>query len=54
MAILYTIISVCYYLIIAFITFVIARNLVKSKNFQEAILFSVMLMPFILRILRIK
>jgi hypothetical protein len=28
--------------------------LVKTKNFQEAILFSVMLMPFILRLLRIK
>ncbi len=35
MAVLYTIISVCYYLIIAFVVFVAARNLIKTKNFRR-------------------
>ena len=54
MAILNSIISVCYYLISAFVVFVLVKSIIKTKNIQDAILYSVMLMPFILRILRIK
>jgi len=33
---------------------VLVKSIIKTKNVQDAILYSVMLMPFILRILRIK
>ena len=49
-----SIITVLYYLISAFFLFAIVRNFIKTRKVQEAILYVVMMMPFILRILRLK
>lgn len=49
-----TIITVLYYLISAFFLFAIIRNLVKTRKVQEAVLYGVMMIPFVLRILRLK
>ncbi len=49
-----TIITVFYYLISAFFLFAIAKVFVKSHKVQDAILYSLIMMPFILRLLRLK
>lgn len=43
-----------YYLISVFVAFILIREIIRTKNAQEAILFSIILIPFILRVLRIK
>ncbi len=47
-------ITVLYYLISAFFLFAIIRNFIKTRKVQEAILYAVMMIPFVLRILRLK
>lgn len=54
MVIINTIITVMYYLISLFFLVAIVRNLIKTKKIQEAVLYGVMMMPFVLRILRLK
>lgn len=54
MGIINSIIEFSYYLISAFIAFVLLREIIKTKDAQEAVLYSVIIIPFILRILRIK
>jgi hypothetical protein len=48
------IITLLYYLLIAFIAVLIVWNLIRSKKWQEEILYLIILMPFILRLLRLK
>jgi hypothetical protein len=48
------IISILYYLLTAYIIFLIIWNLIKSKKWQEEILYVIILMPFLLRLLRLK
>ncbi len=52
--ILNLVITVCYYLIAVFFLVAIIRSFVKTKNPQEAILYTVIMIPFVLRILRLK
>ncbi len=52
--ILNTAITVLYYLISAFFLFAVIRNFVKTKKIQDAILYAVIMIPFILRIARLK
>ena len=52
--ILNTIITVLYYLISVFFLLAIIRNFIKTRKAQEAILYGVMMLPFILRIARLK
>jgi hypothetical protein len=48
------IITVLYYLLVAYIAVLMVWNLVKSKKWQEEILYIIVLMPFLLRLLRLK
>ena len=48
------IITILYYLLTAFIVFLIAWNLLKGKKWQEEILYIIILMPFLLRLFRLK
>lgn len=48
------IIMFCYYLISALVAFILIREIIRTKNVQETILFGIILIPFILRVLRIK
>lgn len=48
------IITVLYYLLTAFIVFVLTLNLLKSRKWQEEILYIIVLIPFLLRLLRLK
>jgi hypothetical protein len=48
------IITVLYYLLVAYIAVLMVWNLLKSKKWQEEILYIIVLMPFLLRLLRLK
>ena len=48
------IITLLYYLLIAYIAGLIIWNMLRSKKWQEEILYLIILMPFILRLLRLK
>lgn len=48
------IITISYYLISAFFLLAIVRNFVRSRKAQEIILYGVMMIPFVLRLLRLK
>lgn len=48
------IVTAGYYLIAAFFLFAIIKAFVKTRNMQEAILYSIIMVPFVLRILRLK
>ena len=47
-------IMILYYAITAFFGAVLFWNFVKSKDVQKAILYLVILMPFVLRVFRLK
>lgn len=48
------IITISYYLISAFFLLAIVRNFMRSQKAQEAILYGIMMIPFVLRLLRLK
>jgi len=48
------IISILYYLLTGYSALLIIWNLVKSKKWQEEILYIIILMPFLLRLFRLK
>ncbi len=47
------IITLLYYLLIAYVAVLMVWNLIRSKKWQEEILY-IILMPFLLRLLRLK
>ncbi|MFC2083323.1 hypothetical protein ACFLSG_04715 [Candidatus Bipolaricaulota bacterium] len=47
-------IMILYYIIAAFFGVVLFWSFVKSKDVQKAILYLVILMPFVLRVFRLK
>jgi multisubunit Na+/H+ antiporter MnhE subunit len=48
------IITVLYYLLTAAIAVLLIRNFLKRKDWQEEVLYIVVLIPFLLRLLRLK
>ena len=48
------IVTVLYYLLTGYIVFLMVWNLVKSKKWQEEVLYIIVLMPFVLRLFRLK
>ncbi len=48
------IITILYYVLTGFIALFMIWNLIKSKKWQEEILYLIVLIPFILRLLRLK
>jgi hypothetical protein len=49
-----TIVTVLYYLLTAFVAVMLVWNFVRRKNWQEEALYVVILIPFLLRLLRLK
>jgi len=47
-------VTVLYYLITAFFFLAVVRNFISTKNVQEALLYGIIMIPFVLRILRLK
>ena len=54
MEILQTIITVIYYLLVAYVSVIIVYNLIKTKSFQKEVLYVIVLLPFLLRLFRLK
>lgn len=48
------IITVLYYVLVAYVAVLMIWNLLKSKKWQEEVLYIIVLMPFLLRLLRLK
>jgi uncharacterized membrane protein len=49
-----TIVTVLYYLLTAYIAVLIVWNFLKRKNWQDEALYVIVLIPFLLRLLRLK
>jgi uncharacterized membrane protein len=49
-----TIVTVLYYLLTAYVAVLIVWNFLKRKNWQEEALYVIVLIPFLLRLLRLK
>jgi len=49
-----TIVTVLYYLLTAYIAVLLVWNFLKRKNWQEEALYILVLIPFVLRLLRLK
>ena len=48
------IVTILYYLLTGFIAALVIWNLVKSKKMQDEILYIIILIPFLLRLFRLK
>jgi hypothetical protein len=48
------IVTVLYYLMTAFVAVLLVRNFLKRKSWQEEALYIIVLIPFLLRLLRLK
>jgi uncharacterized membrane protein len=49
-----TIVTVLYYLLTAYIAVMLIWNFLKRKRWQDEILYIIVLIPFLLRLLRLK
>ena len=54
MVMINSIVTMLYYAISLFFLFILVRNFRKTRDPQEAILYCVIMIPFVLRILRVK
>lgn len=57
MSVLYiinTALTVCTYLVTLFFLVAIVRTFIKTKNIQDALVYCVIMIPFVLRLLRLK
>ena len=48
------IVTVLYYLLTAFVAVLLAGNFLKNRKWQDEILYIIVLIPFLLRLLRLK
>lgn len=48
------IITILYYLLVAYVVFLMTWNILKSKKWQEEVLYVIVLIPFLLRLFRLK
>jgi hypothetical protein len=54
MDLLNNIISIVYYILVGYIAIILIYNLAKSKNWKDEILYIIILIPFLLRLFRLK
>jgi ABC-type spermidine/putrescine transport system permease subunit I len=47
-------VTLLYYVLVAFVSIVIVYNLAKSKSWERDVLYVIVLLPFLLRLLRLK
>jgi uncharacterized membrane protein YtjA (UPF0391 family) len=48
------VVTVLYYLIVAFISALLVYNLARSKSWERDVLYVIVLVPFLLRLFRLK
>jgi len=54
MSILMNIITIIYYCFIGYVALLLIVNLIKSKTWEKEILYVIVLVPFLLRLFRLK
>jgi len=54
MNIIMSIITIIYYLLIAYVSIILIYNLVKTKTWEKEALYIIVLLPFLLRLFRLK
>jgi hypothetical protein len=54
MVLLGSIVTVIYYFLVMFIVFIMIRNLIRTKQWETEVLYIVVLIPFLLRLFRLK
>lgn len=54
MVLLGGIVTVIYYVFVAFVVFIMIRNLIRARNWETEALYVVVLVPFLLRLFRLK
>jgi uncharacterized membrane protein len=48
------IVTLLYYALVAFVSVILVVNLLKSKKWERDVLYVIVLLPFLLRLLRLK
>jgi len=51
---MHTVVTALYYLLTAYVAVMLVWNFLKRKNWQEEALYVIVLIPFLLRLLRLK
>ena len=51
---LQTLVTIIYYCVVAYVVVILAWNLVRTRKWQDEMLYVIVLLPFILRLLRLK
>jgi hypothetical protein len=54
MAILQTLITVLYYCLIAYVAVILVWNYSKTRKWEQEVLYIIVLIPFLLRLFRLK
>ncbi len=54
MVLIQSVVTVLYYLMVAFVAGLMIWNLVRSETWEEEILYVIVLVPFLLRLFRLK
>jgi len=54
MTFLQTLITIVYYLLITYVVVILVWNFTKTKKWQSEVLYVVVLIPFLLRLFRLK
>ena len=54
MNIITSIITIIYYLLIAYVSIILIYNLIKTRTWEKEALYIIVLLPFLLRLFRLK
>lgn len=54
MTMIQSVVSVLYYVMVAYVVVILAWNLIRSRKWDEELLYVIVLIPFILRLFRLK
>ncbi len=54
MILIQTLVTVLYYLMVAFVAVLMVWNLVRSRKWEEEVLYVIVLIPFLLRLFQLK
>lgn len=49
-----TVVTLLYYALVAFVSVLLAANLLRSRKWERDVLYVLVLLPFLLRLLRLK
>ena len=54
MVLIQTIVTLLYYLLVAFLAALLVWNFARSRKWEEEVLYMIVLVPFLLRLFRLK